>query len=421
MKKSYKNFAVIFLLGISSGIPLALILSTLKAFLLEKGFDLKTIGFFSLVAIPYSLKIFLAPVIDSQKIPLLTKILGQRKSWIILTQFFLVTFIALLGVGGIFSNLTFIAIFAILIACASASQDIVIDGYRIELIEKESQGIAASFYVYGYRIGLLIAGALALVIAEIFGWNAVYFFMSIFMLSCLILTIFVEETRKNFVVLDKNFVDWFKHFIITPLRDLTQHQLWFVMLMFIILFKLPDAFAGSLTLPFLLETGFSKIEIAKIVKTFGLFATLAGALCGGLIIKKFSITKALWIAAIMQAFSNLAFAYQAQIGYDTNVLYAVIFIENFSGGIGDSVFVAYLSGLCNVTFSATQYALLTSFASTARSFLTSSSGIFAQNIGWYNFFILSAFLGLPAMILLFWLTVKKIRKSSENKSSENHI
>lgn len=410
-KKSYKNFAVIFFLGISSGLPLALILSTLKAFLLEKGFDLKTIGFFSLVALPYSLKIFFAPIIDSCKIPFLTKILGQRKSWIIFTQFLLVLLISMLGVAGIFSNLFAIAIFAVLIGFASASQDIVIDGYRIELIEKENQGLAASFYVYGYRIGLLLSGALALVIAEIFGWNAVYFFMSFFIFTCLCITIFVEETRKNWTPHQEDFIGWFKNFIITPLHDLTTHRLWFVILLFIILFKLTDAFAGSLTLPFLLEIGFSKIEIAEIVKTFGLFATLAGALCGGFIIKKISITKALWIAAMMQMFSNLAFAYQAQIGYDPKVLYFVVFIENFSGGIGDSVFVAYLSGLCNVAFSATQYALLTSLATTARSFLTSSSGIFAQELGWYNFFILSTLLALPALILLFWLTVKKIHKN----------
>ena len=407
MQKSYKNFGVIFFLGISSGLPLALILSTLKAFLLEKGFDLKTIGFFSLVALPYSLKIFFAPIIDSCRVPLLTRFLGQRKSWIILTQLLLIIFIAMLGLSGVFSNLSSIATFAILVAFASAAQDIVIDGYRIELIEKENQGLAASFYVYGYRIGMLIAGALALVLAEFFGWDAVYFIMAACILACLFLTIFIEETRKNWAVQQHDISSWFKNFIVEPLHDLTNHQYWFVILLFIVCFKLGDAFAGSLTLPFLLEIGFNKIEIAAIVKTFGLFATLAGALCGGIMVKKFSIIKSLWIAAAMQMISNLAFAYQAQIGYDPKILYLVIFIENFSGGIGDSVFVAYLSGLCNVAFSATQYALLTSLATTARSFLTSGAGIFAQDWGWYNFFILSTLLALPGLLLLFWLTHKK--------------
>ena len=177
-QKSAKNFSIIFFLGIASGLPLALILSTLKALLLEKGFDLKTIGFFSLVGLPYTLKIFFAPIIDSCPVPFLTKILGQRKSWIILNQLLLVIFISLLGAAGIAGNISSIAVFAILVAFASASQDIVIDGYRIELIEKENQGLAASFYVYGYRIGMLVSGAGALVIAELVSWDAVYFVMS---------------------------------------------------------------------------------------------------------------------------------------------------------------------------------------------------------------------------------------------------
>ncbi len=391
--------------------PLALILSTLKAFLLEKGFDLATIGFFSLAALPYSLKIFFAPIIDSKKVPLLTKIFGQRKSWIILTQILLAIFIAALGVAGIFQNLYSLALIAFLIGLASASQDIVIDGYRIELIEKENQGFAASFYVYGYRIGLLVSGALALVLAEIFGWNATYFILALTMASCVLITIFIEETRKDFVQKNENFIQWFKHSIISPLHDLTTHNLWFVILLFVVLFKLGDAFAGNLTLPFLLEIGFTKIEIAKIVKTFGLFATLFGALCGGILIKKINLNKTLWIAAIMQMLSNLAFALQAKVGYDPNLLYLTIFAENFSGGIGDAAFVAYLSSLCNLSFSATQYAILSSLATTARSFLASSAGVFAAKIGWYKFFILSTFLALPGIIFLFWLTVKNNRKN----------
>jgi PAT family beta-lactamase induction signal transducer AmpG len=414
VKKSYKNLAVIFFLGIASGMPLALILSTLKAFLLEQGFDLATIGFFSLAALPYSLKIFFAPIIDSKRIPLLTKAFGQRKSWIILTQILLAVFIATLGVGGIFSNLSAIASLAFLIGLASASQDIVIDGYRIELIEKENQGFAASFYVYGYRIGLLISGAAALVLAEVFGWNAVYFILAAVMTSCALVTIFIEETRKNFKQKNENFREWFGNFIIDPLRDLTKHKLWFVILLFVVFFKLGDSFAGNLTLPFLLEIGFSKIEIAKIVKTFGLFATLAGALCGGILVKKINLINTLWIAAILQMVSNLAFAFQAKLGYDPGFLYFTILAENFSGGIGDAAFVAYLSSLCNLSFSATQYAVLSSLATVARSFLASSAGVFAQRMGWYNFFILSTFLALPGIIFLFWLTIKNNRKNYSN-------
>jgi len=410
-QKSAKNFVIIFFLGISSGLPLALVLSTLKAFLVDKGFDLKTIGFFSLVSLPYTFKFCFAPIIDSCAIPFLTKIFGQRRSWIILSQLFLVIFILLLGSAGLEANISAIAIFALLLAFSSASQDVVIDGYRIELIEKENQGLAASFYIYGYRIGMLISGAGALVIAEVFGWNAVYFVMAFCMLSAVIVTLFADETRKNWLKEERakkrDFASWFKHSVIDPFLDFTSHKSWLVILVFVVLFKLADAFAGSLTLPFLLEIGFTKIEIASIVKTFGLFATLFGVFCGGLLVKKIGIMKGLWIAGIVQMLSNLGFSYLAKIGYDTNVLYAVIFIENFSGGIGDAVFVAYLSSLCNVAFSATQYALLASLATFARSVLVANAGIVAQDIGWYNFFVFSATLAIPGFVLLFLLMRRK--------------
>lgn len=404
MQKSYKNLAVIFFLGISSGLPIALVLSTLKALLLEKGFDLKTIGFFSLVSLPYSLKIFFAPVIDSCGLPALTKIFGQRRSWIIFTQIILAIFISALGIAGIMANLSLIAAFAFLLGLTSASQDIVIDAYRIELIEKENQGLAASFYVYGYRIGMLISGALALVLADLIAWDAVYFLMSAFMLSCVIITLFADETRKNWTPNQHDFFSWFKNFVVKPIADFSHHSGWYVILAFIVFFKLADAVAGNLALPFLLELGFSKAEIAAIAKTFGLFATLFGVFCGGLMVKKMGMIKSLWIAATLQMISNLAFAYLAKIGHDTNLLYLVIFAENFSGGIGDSVFVAYLSSLCNISFSATQYALLVSFATLSRSLLASSAGIFAQTLGWYKFFIFSTMLAIPGLVFLFWLT-----------------
>ncbi len=402
-QKSAKKFAIIFFLGAASGLPLALILSTLKALLLDKGFDLKTIGFFSLVALPYSLKIFFAPIIDSCSLPFLTKTLGHRRSWIIFNQLLLVLFISLLGAAGIAANLLAITIFAFLVAFASASQDIVIDGYRIELLEKENQGLAASFYVYGYRIGMLISGAGALALADILSWDAVYFIMAGCMASTIFITILADETRKNFKTKSHSFLSWTKQSVIEPFLDLTRHNQWIVIIAFVICFKLADAFAGNLTLPFLLEIGFSKIEIASIVKTFGLFATLFGVFVGGVFVKKISIIKSLWIASLAQMLSNLAFSYLATIGYNREALYGVIFIENLSGGIGDAVFVAYLSALCSKSFSATQYAILVSFASISRSLLTSSAGIFAQNLGWYDFFIFSTLIAIPSLLFLMML------------------
>lgn len=401
------KLAIIFFLGASSGLPAALVLSTSKAFLKDLGFDLKTIGFFSLVSLPYTIKFLFAPFIDSLALPFLTKIFGQRRSWLILSQTALIIFIAVFGAVGILNNITLITIAALLITFASAAQDIVIDAYRIELIEKEDQGLAASFYVYGYRVGMLISGALALVLSDLIGWKAVYFIMAFFMLIGVITTFFANDTRKNWQQKNHKFIPWFKDFVVAPLVDLTKHSNWFIALLFVICFKLGDAFAGTLTLPFLLDLNFSKMEIASIVKTFGLFATLFGVFVGGVLVKKINITKSLWIAGIAQMLSNLSFSYLAQIGHNPDLLYLVVFTENFSGGIGDSVFVAYLSALCNVAFSATQYALLFFFATLGRSILASSAGIFAQDLGWFNFFIFSTSLAIPGLIFLFLLGRKR--------------
>jgi PAT family beta-lactamase induction signal transducer AmpG len=235
--------------------------------------------------------------------------------------------------------------------------------------------------------------------------------MSISIALCIIIVLFADETRKDWQPKKYNFLSWSKNYVIAPFIDFTKREQWYIIFAFVIFFKLGDAFAGNLTLPFLLEIGFSKLEIAKIVKTFGLFATLFGVLAGGFLVKKFGIVKSLWVAGVMQMLSNLTFAYLSKIGYDPSLLYLVVFAENFSSGIGNSVFVAYLSGLCNIAFSATQYAILSSLATFARSTLTASAGVFAQSLGWYTFFIFSTILAVPGLLFLLWLTVKKSKEN----------
>ena len=402
-----KKILTIFLLGISSGLPLGLVLSTLKVMLVDKGFDIATIGFLSLVSLPYSLKIFYAPIVDSCGMPFLTKLLGQRRSWILSTQFLLMIFIAALGIAGIAGNLFFIALFATLVALASATQDIAVDAYRIELIEPENQGLAATFAIYGYRIGLLISGAFALLLSDNIGWDIVYFIMSACIFIGVAAILLAEDTRKNWRSKNYNFIEWTKNYVVEPIIDFIKKPRWYFILAFIICFKLGDVFAGSLTLPFLLTLDFTKTEIAAIVKTFGLFATLFGIFIGGVLVKKIGTYKSLWLAGIAQMLSNLTFSYLAQIGHSDTALYYTIFIENFSGGIGDSVFVAYLSILCNANFSATQYAALGSFASLTRSLFSSSAGVFAASLGWYKFFIFSTFLAIPGLIFLWILRKNK--------------
>jgi len=288
-----KNFFVIFFLGISSGIPITLILSTLKALLVDKGFDLKVIGFLSLVSLPYSLKIFVAPIVDSLSIPYFTKKIGNRRSWIFATQFFLVILIYFLGIVGEASSISLISILSFLVACFSATQDIVIDGYRIELIKKEDQSLASAFHIYGYRVGMLISGSLALILSDKISWDKVYFIMSGFMLFCIIVTFLAKESRINWHPRKYFFKIWFLKFIIRPLKNFSERKNWVLIIFLIVLFKLADAFVGNLTLPFLLEIGFTKTEIAKILKTFGLFSILVGVYFGGIVTKKIGIYKML--------------------------------------------------------------------------------------------------------------------------------
>ncbi len=395
-----KNFLVIFFLGISAGIPITLILSTLKALLVDKGFDLKIIGFLSLVSLPYSLKIFVAPVVDSLAIPYFTKKLGNRRSWIMITQILLTILISLLGIFGEVASLKGIAILSFLVACVSATQDIVIDGYRIELIKKEDQAVASGYYIYGYRIGMLISGSLALALSDKIRWDLVYLMMSGFMMLCIISTLFAKESRVNWHPRKYHFKIWFIKFIIRPLRNFSERKNWMSILFFIVLFKLADAFVGNLTLPFLLEIGYTKIEIATILKTFGLFAVLVGVYAGGFLSKKIGIHKALWLATILQAVSNFSFIYLVVTEKTISSLYAIVFIENFCGGIGDVIFVGYLSSICNLKFSSTQYALFSSISSISRSVLSSTSGFYASYFGWINFFIFSGLLAIPAIALL---------------------
>jgi PAT family beta-lactamase induction signal transducer AmpG len=419
LSNNKKNFLVIFFLGISSGIPITLILSTLKALLVDKGFDLQIIGFLSLVSLPYSLKIFVAPIVDSMAVPYFTKLLGNRRSWIFLTQLLLAILIFLLGIFGESASLKGIAILSFLVACVSATQDIVIDGYRIELIKKEEQALASGYYIYGYRIGMLISGSLALALSDKIRWDLVYLSMSGFMLLCIFSTLFAKETRVNWHPRQYHFRIWFIKFIIRPLKNFSSRKNWISILFFIVLFKLADAFVGNLTLPFLLEIGYSKTEIATILKTFGLFAILVGIYFGGIVSKKMGIYNALWLASILQALSNLSFIYLVVTEKSISSLYVIVFIENFCGGVGDVIFVGYLSSICNLKFSSTQYALFSSISSIARSVLSSASGFYADYFGWINFFIFSSLLAIPAIALLIILNKnnnKYIEKNNNNAS-----
>ena len=397
-----RNFFNIFILGIASGLPLALILSTLSIWLKELSISKTSIGLFALSTTPYALKFLWSPLIDGINIPLLSKKLGLRKSWLLVTQILLFLAIYLLAISQPESNLKFTAIMTLAIAFFSATQDIVIDAYRIEILPSNEQGLGATILIYGYRIGMLISGAGALILSEYMLFSQIYIVMGCLFILFGFFTITLPKAQQfsaSETTADSNYMIWFKHHVIAPFKDFILRKEWLFIIIFIILFKLGDAFAGIMTNPFLLELGFSKSDIAFFVKIFGLGATLTGSLLGGILCLKCNMKFNLIFAAVIQMLTNFIFCIQAFVGYNKTLLALTIGMENLAGGIGTIVFVAYISNLCNIRYTATQYALLSSLAVIPRTWFSASSGWFADQLSWINFFLLSGVLAIPAILM----------------------
>lgn len=421
-----KNLFIFFPMGFFSGLPLLLTSATLGTWLADVGVNKTTIGLFALVGIPYSLKFLWASFLDTNiKLRLLKK-MGRRRIWILIFQILICVNIFIMAHIDPIINTMQMAIFAITLAFFSASQDIAIDAWRIEINEEKELGLGAALYVTGYRIALLAAGAGALVIADIYSWKLSFILLSsIYPLGIiLILSIKIEDKSSNVKVIEKSVKNIIEERVLKPFYDFIIKKNWILILVFIACFKWGDALLGVLSQPFMLEIGFSKSEIAAISKVYGLAATLIGLFVGGFFISKYGIILALWITAFLQLFSNLVFILLALKGYDLYILMLTISIENLSGGMGTAAFIAYLSSLCNVQFSAFQYALLSSFMSFSRTWLASPAGwiidnlnwneyfnffgiYLIQNSSWIGFFIVTALFSIPAIILLYFIQDKK--------------
>ncbi len=419
----------ILLLGFSSGLPLLLTLSTLSTWLATLGVSKTTIGLFALVGVPYSLKFLWSPLMDGLRIPFLGRLLGQRRSWAIITQIALMGSVLLLGATDPLGNPFLTAVAALLVAFCSASQDIVVDAYRVEILEENRQGAGAAAIQVGYRVGMLVAGAGALFIADRLGWMAAYYVMA-GLVSVGMVTILLSPepaiseavaTRRALADVARRWRErvghWLRNHVIGPFTDFAGRPGWVIILLFILFYKFGDAIAGVMANPFYIEMGFTLTEIASVSKIFGLAATLAGAVIGGVMCARFGILKALLICGVLQMLSNLMFAVQATVGHDIIMLTATIGIENFSGGMGSAAFVAYLSSLCNLAFTATQYALFSSFMAVGRTVLASSGGWLAESLDWVTFFIVTTFLALPGLALLWWLSRLRMRSDAQQAES----
>ncbi len=412
----------LFPLGFASGLPLALTASTLMVWMAESGVDLATIGLFASVGTPYALKFLWAPVMDRVVLPWLGTTLGRRRGWILLTQVLLMVALVALGASAPDRSAGITAILAFTVAFLSASQDIVIDAFRVESLEEREQAAGAAAVVFGYRVGMLASGAGALYLASYASWAVAYTVMAGLMLVGVVTVLLrPEPAPESAVNADRpispggaNNLDaalaWLREAVVAPFADFTRRRGWLAILLFVMLYKFGDSLAGVMTSPFLVDVGFSKIEIANVSKVYGFGATMAGLALGGGLMNAAGMWRSLWVCGVLQLLSNFMFAVQAMVGANLGLLALTIGIENLAGGMGTAVFVAYLSSLCNVSYTATQYALLSSFMAAARTWLSSSAGFAAEAMDWVGFFIMTAFAALPGLVLLWWLGRREERR-----------
>jgi len=400
-----RRLVFVFLMGFASGLPLLLTTGTLQIWMTEAGVSLSAIGIFALVGTPYTLKFLWAPFIDRAPVPVLSRLLGRRRGWMLVIQAGLMAAIFGLGLSDPITQPLHTAAFALVVAFFSASQDIVIDAYRIEILDQDQQGAGAAMTQAGYRLGLIAAGAGALYLAAaVDNWSTVYAVMAALVLVGMAATLLAPRPAEApAAAVPHGSTGVFRSMVVTPFNEFfTRNPLWasVTILAFVLFYKFGDAFAGVMANPFYIKIGFTKVEIATVSKIFGVFATLAGVFLGGVVVKRYGIMKSLFGCGILQMLSNLMFAAQAHIGHDVGFLYLTIGTENFTGGMASSAFVAYLSLLCNSAYTGTQFALLTSFMAFGRTWLATTSGWVAEHTHWVSFFIISTFVALPGLLLL---------------------
>jgi PAT family beta-lactamase induction signal transducer AmpG len=412
-----RRVLIVMFLGFSSGLPLALSGSTLAIWMRESGVNLGTIGLFALVGTPYTIKFAWAPLIDALDVPILSRLLGRRRGWLLLSQFLLIAAIVFLALCDPARSAFVVALGAVLVATASATQDIVVDAFRVESLNESEQAAGMASYVAAYRIGMLASTAGALFIVSAFqgagldhqaAWTAGYIVMAALVAIGIATTLMGTEPEQSAAAEAthaKESAPWrVADAAIGAFSEFLSRDMAWVALAFVVLFKFTDALSGAMTGPFVIDLGFSRNEYAAIIKGVGLAATLIGGFAGGFVARAFSLPASLLLGGVLQSLANLAFSWQAVVGLNAAWLTFAIIAENFTSAIGTVIFVAYLSALCrNPLHTATQYALLTALAAFGRTYLSAGAGYIAHATGWVWFFVICALAGLPALALLGWL------------------
>jgi PAT family beta-lactamase induction signal transducer AmpG len=411
---------IVLLLGFSSGLPLALSGSTLLVWMTEAGVDLRTIGLFALVGTPYTLKFLWAPLIDGLHVPFLTQRFGRRRGWLVFSQLLLMASIVELAFTDPAHSPFYVALGALCVAATSATQDIVVDAFRVESLPEREQAAGMAAYVAAYRIGTLVSTAGALFTVTAFetsglipaqAWTYGYLAMAVFVLIGLVAALIATEPGQSAIAAAKtaheNAFSRVAEAAIGALGEFMTRRNAVAILAFVVLFKFTDAFSGTMTAPFVIDLGFSRNDYAAIVKGVGLAATLLGGFAGGFVARAVPLAAALWIGGLLQAIANLSFSWLALVGVDNLALTLAITVENFTSAIGTVIFVAYLSALCrNPLHTATQYALLTALSAVGRTYLASTAGYVAEATGWPWFFVICVFVAVPSLLFLGWLQMR---------------
>jgi PAT family beta-lactamase induction signal transducer AmpG len=394
-------------LGFASGLPLLLTFSTLSARLATAGVSRAAIGAFALVGTPYAFKFLWSPLIDRLPPPLP---LGRRRGWGVALQILLIAATLALGRCDPKANLALVGALALLVAFLSASQDIVIDAWRVEMLTEEQQGPGAGLIQTGYRIGMLISGAGALMIAARAGWFAAYAIMAASMMVGMLVFLLgpepaapAELPRLSLIGSSAALREWLATAVVGPFEDFMRRPLWPAILLFVLGYKLGEAMAGVMAMPLYVALGFSLDQIAAVSKLVGFFATVSGALAGGAITVRLGIIRALIVCGLLQSAGNLFYVLQAVGGHRLDYLALCVTAENLTGAMAGAALVAYLSSLCSPAFTATQYALLSSLAAVGRTLVASSGGALAERLGWAPFFLLTTVATVPALLLLVWM------------------
>ena len=414
-------------LGFSAGLPFLLVFSTLNARLADVGVETATIGFFSWLGITYSIKVFWAPVVDRLKLPVLDRLFGKRRSWILLAQAGIASGLYLMSQADALAAPEALALYGLLVAFSSATQDVAIDAYRIEIAQERLQAALAATYIFGYRLALLVAGAGALYLAEFWSWEVSYQVMAALVGVGALTVLIVKEPEVNHFAVAQDIVHrieeeaekrghlpeglarlagWFYAAVAGPFLDFFRRyrELALVILVLVAVYRISDIAMGVMANPFYLSfMGFSKTQVADVTKVFGFFMTIAGSMVGGVLVVRYGVRRILLVGAIMTAATNLLFVLLAQQPPDIAALALVVSADNLSGGIANVALIAWLSSMTSASFTATQYALFSSLMTLPGKFLGGFSGILVANFGYAEFFLIAGLMGVPAILLVLYM------------------